>query len=112
MPVLMKVPLDGDDSDTMLIVEADRNDVRGEQLTLAAPKPGEVAAQASRSITSSLDDLRPLLRALKEKLVDAGPDEFSVAFGLKLGGETGIIIAKGTAEVNLTITMSWQRREP
>lgn len=111
MPVLMKVPLDGDESDTMLIVEADRNDVRGEQLTLAAPKPGEVAAQASRSITSSLDDLRPLLRALKDKLVDAGPDEFSVEFGLKLGGETGIIIAKGTAEVNLAITMSWRRRD-
>ena len=31
MPVFMKVSLDGDDSDTMLIVEADRNDVGGEQ---------------------------------------------------------------------------------
>ena len=30
---------------------------------------------------------------------------------MKLGGESGIILAKGTAEVNLKITMTWDRRE-
>jgi hypothetical protein len=34
---------------------------------------------------------------------------FTVEFGVKLGGETGIILAKGTAEVNLKITMTWDR---
>ena len=29
-------------------------------------------------------------------------------FGLKIGGETGVIVAKGTAEVNFTIRMSWK----
>jgi hypothetical protein len=51
----------------------------------------------------------PLLTAVREKLVAAGPDSFEVEFGVKLGGETGIILAKGTAEVNLKITMGWDR---
>ena len=29
-----------------------------------------------------------------------------VEFGLKLDGETGVIVAKGTAEVNFKVTMS------
>ena len=36
-------------------------------------------------------------------------EELTVEFGVKLGGETGIILAKGTAEVNLKITMTWDR---
>lgn len=29
-------------------------------------------------------------------------------FGVKIGGETGMIIAKGTAEVNFKIALSWK----
>jgi hypothetical protein len=42
-------------------------------------------------------------------LVASKPDNFEVEFGVKLGGETGIILAKGTAEVNLKITLKWNR---
>jgi hypothetical protein len=31
-----------------------------------------------------------------------------VQFGLKVGGETGVIVAKGTAEANFTITLAWK----
>jgi hypothetical protein len=49
------------------------------------------------------------LRTLKDKLVASAPEHFTVEFGVKLGGETGVILAKGTAEVNLKITMTWDR---
>ena len=41
-------------------------------------------------------------------LKELTPDEAEVEFGLKMGGETGVIIAKGTAEVNFVIRMSWK----
>jgi hypothetical protein len=47
---------------------------------------------------------------VRDKLVASTPEHFTVEFGVKLGGETGIILAKGTAEVNLTITMTWDRK--
>jgi hypothetical protein len=33
-----------------------------------------------------------------------------VEFGLKIGGEAGVIIAKGTAEVNFTVRVSWKQK--
>ena len=90
-----------------MLVEADRADVSG--LTLAAPEPGQAVAKASESMARSLERLEPLLRTVKDKLVTAAPEHFTVEFGVKLGGETGIILAKGTAEVNLKITMTWDR---
>ena len=53
--------------------------------------------------------LEPVLRTVKDKLVAAAPEHFTVEFGVKLGGETGIILAKGTAEVNMKITMTWDQ---
>lgn len=105
MTLLISVPAEGD---SVLLVEADRQDVPGE-LTLAASMPGEAAAKATRSLVESLDQLEPLLSAVKQSLVSSAPDSFSVEFGVKFGGETGIILAKGTAEVNLKITMGWER---
>ena len=46
-----------------------------------------------------------MLTTLKEKLKTASPDHFTVEFGVTIGGETGIILAKGTAEVTFKITM-------
>ena len=87
-------------------MEADRNDIAG-GLTLAAAEPGKAVARATASLSESLKVLEPVLRTVKDTLAAASPDDFRVAFGLKFGGETGLIIAKGTAEVNMTITMSW-----
>ena len=106
MTVLLNVPLT--QGGAQIVVEADRADI-AEKIALAAPTPGQAVAKASRTLTESLTDLQPLLQTIKDTLVASGPDEFTVEFGIKLGGETGIIIAKGTAEVNLTVTMSWQK---
>jgi Trypsin-co-occurring domain 1 len=110
MTVLMQVPLDDAEGAPVVLIEADRDDVAG-GLTLAAPDPGQAAAIAAHSLSASLERLEPLLRQLKEKLTASTPEHFTVEFGVKLGGETGIILARGTAEVNLKITMTWDHKD-
>jgi NTP-dependent ternary system trypsin peptidase co-occuring protein len=106
--VLVQVPVEGGERGGWVLVEADRGDIPG-GLALAAPQPGQAAARAARSLSESLDQLEPVLRTVRDKLVAAAPEHFTVEFGVKLGGETGIIVAKGTAEVNLKITMTWDQ---
>jgi hypothetical protein len=108
MTVLLEVPVE---DGAVLLVEADRGDIP-ERLTLSAAERGTPAAKAVRSLSESLEQLEqlePMLRTVKERLVASMPDHFTVEFGVKLGGETGIILAKGTAEVNLKVTMTWDR---
>jgi hypothetical protein len=107
MPVLMEIPV-SDPEGMFLLVEVDHADLP-EGLVLASPTVGEVAARATRTLSESLAQLEPVLRTVKNQLTAASPDAFSVELGIKLGGETGLILAKGTAEVNLKITMSWNR---
>jgi hypothetical protein len=104
----MEVPLDDAEGAAVVLVEADRSEIPG-GLTLASPDPGQAAARAARSLSASLEQLEPVLKTVKDKLVASAPEHFTVEFGLKLGGEAGIIWAKGTAEVNLKITMTWDR---
>jgi hypothetical protein len=106
--VLVRVPLGDGDSGASVLVETDPEDIKG-GLKLASPKPGQAAAKATQSLSASLEQLEPVLRTVKNKLAAAAPEHFAVEFGVKLGGETGIILAKGTAEVNLKITMTWNR---
>lgn len=108
MSVLVQVPLEDENSPGVVLVETDRDDIPG-GLTLASPEPGQAAAIAVRSLSASLEQLEPVLRIVKDKLVAAAPEHFTVEFGVNLGGETGIIVAKGTAGVNLKITMIWDR---
>ncbi len=107
MTVLVQVPLEDGDGGAVVLVEADREDIPG-GLTFAS-EPGHAAAKAARSLSASLEQLEPVLQTVKDKLVASAPEHFTVEFGVKLGGETGIIVAKGTAEVNLKITMTWDR---
>jgi hypothetical protein len=104
MGYLMEVPVE---SGGRLVVEVADDDLPG-SLELAARGPGEVVARASESLEAALDSLRPVVRTVREKLGEMSPDETTVEFGLVLGGETGIVVAKGTAEVHFTVTLSWK----
>jgi len=109
MAVLVQVPLEDAEGGGIVLVEADRSDIPG-GLGLASAEPGQAVARATQSLSASLERLEPVLRTVKDKLVAAAPEHFTVEFGVKLGGESGIILAKGTAEVNLKITMTWDRK--
>ena len=108
MTVLVQVPLEDTDNAPAILVEVDPGDIPG-GLTLAAQNPGHAAAVAASSLSDALEKLKPMLETVKDKLASAAPEHFTVEFGVKIGGETGIILAKGTAEVNLKITMTWDR---
>ena len=92
-------------SEEILVVEVDRSEVP-DDLVLAS-EPGKVAAKAQVTLEEALAKLKPSLQKVVQLLKEMSPDQTVVEFGLKLGGETGAIIAKGTAEVNFTVTMSW-----
>jgi Trypsin-co-occurring domain 1 len=80
MAVLMQVPLEDGEGGGTLLVEADRSDIPG-GLTLASPEPGQATARAAQSLSASLEQLEPVLRTVKDKLVVAAPEHFTVEFG-------------------------------
>jgi Trypsin-co-occurring domain 1 len=102
--LLMELPVEAG-SDEMLVVEVDRNEIF-DDLVLAA-EPGKVTARAQVTLEEALAKLKPSLRKVVDLLKELSPDQTVVEFGLKLGGETGVIVAKGTVEVNFKVTMSW-----
>ena len=102
--MLMSLPVEAG-SEEMLVVEVDRSEV-SEDLVLAS-EPGKVAARAQVTLEEALARLKPSLRKVVDLMKELSPDQAAVEFGLKLGGEYGAIIAKGTAEVNFKVTMSW-----
>lgn len=96
------------DGEDMLVFEVNRAEVP-DDLVLASAGPGMVADRARVTLDDALGKLKPQLQKVIHALVAIAPDEASVEFGLKVGGETGLIIAKGTAEVNLIVRMSWKQ---
>lgn len=108
MRAYLEVPVDGQ---TTVLVEVDQADIPGE-LALAAPRPGVAIAKASKSLVSSLEQLESVLHAIRQTMVAAAPKEYTVELGVTLGGETGLILAKGTAEATLKVTMTWKPDKP
>jgi hypothetical protein len=96
----------GEGTGDVVVFEVDRSEVP-EDLVLASAEPGKVAARARTTMERALADIKPSLSKIVDVLREMTPGEVTVEFGLKMGGETGVIIAKGTAEVNFKVTMSW-----
>lgn len=106
MGYLLSVPLAAG-SEEILVFEVDRGEI-SEDLVLASPEPNKVADRARVTLEDALGKLKPSLNKIVHLLKELSPDETVVEFGLKIGGETGIIVAKGTAEVNFSVRMSWK----
>lgn len=108
MTYLLEVPLEGDAG--VAVFEVDGDVIPGE-LELASDEPGKATARASRTLEEAVRDTRPVLRRVLDALSDLGPTETSIEFGIKIGGETGVIFAKGTAEASFKVTMTWKPPE-
>lgn len=106
VPLVLGVPLEPGSND-VLLVEVNRREVPS-GLVLASPSPGEIADRAKVSLEEAIAKVKPSLHKIVGMLKDLSPDETELEFGLKIGGETGIIVAKGTAEVNFTIRVTWK----
>jgi Trypsin-co-occurring domain 1 len=107
MTELVRIPLQ---SGEYIIAEVDKLDIPGgDVVVLAAPKPGKAIAEVRNNLEASLRSIGPAVTELVDALKGSGPDSISVEFGVKVGGETGVILAKGTAEVNFKVAMEWKR---
>lgn len=89
-----------------IVFEVDRGEIPDE-LVLASDDPRKVTDRARVTLEDALTKLKPSLHRIVEILKELSPDETSVDFGLKIGGEYGVVVAKGTAEVNFAIHMAW-----
>jgi hypothetical protein len=103
----LAVPLTAGSND-LVIFQVDSNEVSDSQV-LASDDGEGVVDKAKKSLEQALNDLKPSLNLVKTAFTDLEPDETSVDFGLSVSGEYGMVIAKGTAEVNFAVHMSWKR---
>lgn len=107
--VLLQVPLDARSNESVY-VEVSPSDV-GDGIALVSDDSGRAVAKLARTLDSSLDPVQAFVNTVIRKLRSAeqAPDEASVEFSLKLGGETGFIFAKGSAEAVLKVTAKWTK---
>jgi NTP-dependent ternary system trypsin peptidase co-occuring protein len=109
--VLLKVPV-GDGTDDVIEVEVSRYEVEGLKdsgVVLAASDSDRFEATAF-SLTSAVEHVLPALRTVVDRLRGGlhAPDEVTLQIGLQIGGEAGFVFAKGTAEANIALTMTWR----
>jgi hypothetical protein len=97
-------------SDDVLLFEADRSEVP-DDLVLASNEATRVTDRARVTLETAMEQLKPSISKISNMLRDIAPSEASIEFGIKVGGETGIIIAKGTADVNFVIHLCWKKAE-
>ncbi|MGP4115059.1 CU044_2847 family protein [Streptomyces sp. 4N509B] len=97
-----------DDGDAAVAVFEVDDDLVGSELEMAASGRGTVA-RARASLTDALAEVRPTLSKVVQTVRELGPDQVEIEFGLKVGGDTSVIIAKGTAEVNFAVRLTWNR---
>jgi len=107
MAYVIEIPVE---AGGQLLVQANEDDLPG-TLELASLRPGDVVARARESVETAIDQIKPALNAVTERLRALAADEVEVEFGIVLGAETGAVVAKGTAEVHFTVTLHW-KREP
>lgn len=103
---LVAIPITEDGGGTA-VFEVDHDSFE-EDLQLASDGH-RLTEHARVSLEKALADLKPTLDRLKKTVHDLAPDEAEIEFGLKIGGETGVIFAKGTGEVNFKIRVSWKK---
>jgi hypothetical protein len=105
MAYVIEFPVDAGGN---LLVQAGVDDLP-DTLELASLRSGEVAIRARESVETAIDQLKPAINAVTARLKAMSADQVAVEFGVVLGAETGAVIAKGTAEVHFTVTLSWTR---
>lgn len=97
--VILKVPLE-EGSDEFIEVEVDEG-------TLLA-RGG--SRNATFNLSGSWDRILPAVRMIfgKFRHLDVAPQEVSLEIGLKVGGETGLVVAKANAEALYRLTLTWR----
>jgi hypothetical protein len=106
--VLLQIPLSDVDG-SYIVAEVDPVDLTGTQYV--ADDGGGRVTKAAGTLTEAFSTVQPAIEMIVSRLQSVSPDEIKVDFGLKIGGEAGIIWAKGTAEANISISVTWRPGE-
>jgi hypothetical protein len=107
---ILRVPItDASGDDDFIEVEVELRDV-GESVRLASDD-GSRATATSFSLASSFHRVVPALSSIITDLrrMPHAPDEVSMEVGLTVGGETGLIFTKGSAEATFTVNLTWKK---
>jgi hypothetical protein len=101
--MLLEIPIDDSPDGEVIYVElTDESD-----LLPANGGLGERVISSQRHLGRALNAIRPLAAKVKEVLDSTKPSEVEVEFALKFSVEKGVILAKGTSEVNLVVRARW-----
>jgi|SRR5665213_3871968 len=94
-----------------VVVEVQRDsDVPREGVSRAS-RAGEVIIKAQHTFEEAMGKLKLITSSVFEAVHELNnPDELAVEFGVKLTGETGVILASASAEAHLVIKLSWKRK--
>jgi hypothetical protein len=107
---LVRLPLgDGHPPDAVAEFEVDYEDIDESGTELLAK--GSLEPPAPETLAASLDRTLPALSLVlsKVKAASAGCDEIAVELGLRIGGETGLVFVKGSADATIGVTVTWRR---
>ena len=79
----------------------------GGGLGLASPNVKDGVKKASQTLDDAIGQITPALEVVARNLKALSPDAVTVEFGLTLTAETGVMVAKGGAEMHFTVTLAW-----
>ena len=107
--IVLRVPV-AEGSKDFIEVEVDRRDL-APAVELVADDGGRQVLAAPFTLASSLRRVVPAITEVLTGLRDTPdtPDEIAMELGLKIGGETGILFAKGTAEATFVVSIKWRK---
>lgn len=93
-----------------LLIEVKDNDEYYEDTFVSG---GREINKASIKFIDSLSSIKTVAKAAADHILalPQKPSEFSIEFGLKISGNTNAIIASGSAEGNLKVTITWSDKE-
>jgi hypothetical protein len=107
MPRLLEFPLK--DSLALVTVEVeDELRMAGEE---RAGRGGRVVERAKQTFEEALETVKPVIAAVAAKFQDAASTvgEVSVEFGVRMSGETGIVLTKVGVEANFKVSLTWKK---
>jgi hypothetical protein len=91
-----------------VLVEADEN-----SYGVNRPSRNEQGiVDVGRRLEDALASVRPAARAVLEAMAELTPEQMEIEFGVRLAGDAGALIAKGTADAHFVLRMSWTPGAP
>ena len=73
-------------------------------------RAGQIVETANQSFEQAMQSIRPMINNLRRTVAGLAetPNETTLKFGVKLGGQAGAIIASTSIEATCEITIKWK----